>query len=107
MAKGLGPTITDWGVLHSNPRTVFAKWAWTNIYTDHYELRWEYATGDGHWWRNYDGTDYETTKNTHSQYTPPDGAVKVRFSMRPIAKKHKVKKKDTPYSSYTWYPNSS
>ena len=81
--------ITDWDVLKEDKRTVFATWSWTKSHTDHYDLRWEYATGDGHWWRNYDGTNYGTTQNKYSQFTAPTNATKVRFSVRPVSKKHK------------------
>lgn len=95
------PKITDWGVLSTNDHTLFACWSWDKSNTDHYDLRWEYATGDGHWWKNYDGSDYGTTKNKYSQYTAPDGATKVRFCMRAVAKTHKVNKKDVKYWSDT------
>ena len=51
------PKITDWGVLSTNGHTLFTCWSWNRDHTDHYDLRWEYATGDGHWWRAYDGSD--------------------------------------------------
>ena len=92
--------ITDWGVLKEDKRTVFATWSWTKSHTDHYDLRWEYATGDGHWWRNYDGTNYGTTKNKYSQFTAPTNATKVRFSVRPVSKKYKKNKKDKKETSY-------
>ena len=93
-------TITDWDVLKEDKRTVFATWSWTKSHTDHYDLRWEYATGDGHWWRNYDGTNYGTTHNKYSQFTAPTNATKVRFSVRPVSKKYKKNKKDKKETSY-------
>ena len=91
------PKIRDWGVLSTNDHTLFACWSWDKSHTDHYDLKWEYATSDGHWWRAYDGTDYTKTSNKYSHYTAPSGAVKVRFCMRAVAKTHKVNKKDEPY----------
>lgn len=93
------PKITDWGVLSTDDQTLFVCWSWNRSYTDHYDLRWEYATGDGHWWRYYDGSNYGTTSNKYSQFTAPTGATKVRFCMRPVAKtykKNKNDKKETP-----------
>ena len=96
------PKITDWGVLSTNDRTLYACWSWDKDHTDHYDLRWEYVTGDGHWWRAYDGSDYTKTSNKYYHYTAPDGAVKVRFCMRAVAKTHKVNGKPQPY-----FPNTS
>ena len=52
--KSSTPKITDWGVLSTNDCTLYACWSWDKDHTDHYDLRWEYVTGDGHWWRAYD-----------------------------------------------------
>ena len=100
--KSSTPKITDWGVLSTNDRTLYACWSWDKDHTDHYDLRWEYVTGDGHWWRAYDGSDYTKTSNKYYHYTAPDGAVKVRFCMRAVAKTHKVNGKPQPY-----FPNTS
>ena len=100
--KSSTPKITDWGVLSTNNRTLYACWSWDKDHTDHYDLRWEYVTGDGHWWRAYDGSDYTKTSNKYYHYTAPDGAVKVRFCMRAVAKTHKVNGKPQPY-----FPNTS
>lgn len=91
------PKVTDWGVLSTNDHTLFATWTWDKSNTDHYDLRWEYTTGDGHWWRAYDGSNYDTTGNKYAHYTAPEGAKKVRFCLRPVAKKHKVNKKEVAY----------
>ena len=95
------PKITDWGVLSTNGHTLFTCWSWNRDHTDHYDLRWEYATGDGHWWRAYDGSDYTKTSNKYYHYTAPDGATKVRFCLRAVAKTHKVNKKDVKYFTDT------
>lgn len=100
--KSSTPKITDWGVLSTNDHTLYACWSWDKDHTDHYDLRWEYVTGDGHWWRAYDGNDYTKTSNKYYHYTAPDGAVKVRFCMRAVAKTHKVNGKPQPY-----FPNTS
>ena len=100
--KSSTPKITDWGVLSTNDRTLYACWSWDKDHTDHYDLRWEYVTGDGHWWRAYDGSDYTKTSNKYYHYTAPTGAVKVRFCMRAVAKTHKVNGKPQPY-----FPNTS
>lgn len=100
--KSSTPKIIDWGVLSTNDHTLLAYWSWDKDHTDHYDLRWEYDTGDDHWWRAYDGSDYTKTSNKYYHYTAPDGAVKVRFCMRAVAKTHKVNGKPQPY-----FPNTS
>lgn len=100
--KSSTPKITDWGVLSTNDHTLLAYWSWDKDHTDHYDLRWEYATGDDHWWRAYDGSDYTKTSNKYYHYTAPTGATKVRFCMRAVAKTHKVNGKLQPY-----FPNTS
>ena len=100
--KSSTPKIIDWGVLSTNDHTLLACWSWDKDHTDHYDLRWEYDTGDDHWWRAYDGTDYTKTSNKYYHYTAPTGAVKVRFCMRAMAKTHKVNGKPQPY-----FPNTS
>lgn len=96
-----GIKITDWGVLSNNSSTIFAVWAWDKAHTDHYDMRWEYSTGDGHWWKDYDGTNYTTTSNKQYLYSIPSGAKKVRFSVRAVAKKYKKNKKEIPYFTTT------
>ena len=100
--KSSTPKITDWGVLSTNDHTLLAYWSWDKDHTDHYDLRWEYDTGDHHWWRAYDGSDYTKTSNKYYHYTAPTGATKVRFCMRAVAKTHKVNGKPQPY-----FPNTS
>ena len=100
--KSSTPKIIDWGVLSTNDHTLLAYWSWDKDHTDHYDLRWEYATGDNHWWRAYDGSDYTKTSNKYYHYTAPTGATKVRFCMRAVAKTHKVNGKPQPY-----FPNTS
>lgn len=100
--KSSTPKIIDWGVLSTNDHTLLACWSWDKDHTDHYDLRWEYTTGDHHWWRAYDGSDYTKTSNKYYHYTAPTGATKVRFCMRAVAKTHKVNGKPQPY-----FPNTS
>ena len=100
--KSSTPKIIDWGVLSTNDHTLLACWSWDKDHTDHYDLRWEYDTGDDHWWRAYDGSDYTKTSNKYYHYTAPTGATKVRFCMRAVAKTHKVNGKPQPY-----FPNTS
>ena len=79
-------------------RTIFATWAWTKSYTDHYEIKWYYSTGDG---VLFVGTD-STSTSKQSTYSAPENAKSVAFRVKPIAKKHKVNGKDTYYWTASW-----
>lgn len=86
--------ITHFDLQNGTDRTVFATWSWDKDYTDNYKVKWYYATGDGVWFVGNDGTeDYK-----QSTYNAPSNATQVKFKVKPIAKKHKVNKKDT----YRW-----
>lgn len=87
------PKITHFGLQSNTDRTIFAVWDWTKSNTDHYAVRWYYATGDGVWFvgNSSDVTDKQST------YNAPNNATKVKFKVKPIAKKHKVNKKEVSY----------
>lgn len=93
--------VTDFGAMASNSGVIFAVWAWDKDHTDRYDMRWEYGTGDGYWWKDYDGSDYKTTSNKQYLYSIPSNAKKVRFSIRAVAKKYTKNKKEYPYFTTT------
>lgn len=64
---------------------------------DYYEVKWRYATGNGVW---FDGGS-NNIKLTNSTYNFPSNASKVKVIVKPVAKKHLVNKKQTPYWSGT------
>lgn len=70
-------------------------------YLDHYEAKWYYATGNGVW---FDGGSQNDLKLKNCTYSIPENATKVKVSVKPVAKTHKVgkKKTETPYYSSTW-----
>ena len=41
--------VTDFGILADSDRSIFACWSWDKSDTDHYQMKWEEDTGDGHW----------------------------------------------------------
>lgn len=90
--------IKAFGLQSDTDRTVFASWSWDKSYTEHYQVRWYYATGDGVWFVGDDSTT--TFKN--SVYTAPTNANKVKFYVKPISKKRTVKKKKTSYWTASW-----
>lgn len=75
-------------------RTLYATWDWTkSSTTSNYSVKWDYATGDGVWFNGEDST----AKEKQALYNAPSNATKVRFKVRPNAKKHKVNGKDVSY----------
>lgn len=74
----------------TDARTLFATWAWDKDHTEEYKTMWYYTTGTGVW---YVGND-STTKYKQSVYTAPESAKKVKFKVKPIAKKKKENGKE-------------
>lgn len=60
---------------------------------DHYKVHWHYATGDGAW---FDGGTSDVQKK-NATYSPPANAKKIKVSVTPKSKTHKVNKKNVPY----------
>lgn len=60
---------------------------------DHYTVSWHYATGDGIWFKG----GSSDIKEKYSTYNPPSNAIKVKVTVKPVSKKHKVNKKDVSY----------
>ena len=69
-------------------RTLFATWTWSKDSTEEYKVIWYYATGEGVWFVG----DDSTTKYKQSVYNAPSSATKVKFKVKPIAKKKKDEK---------------
>lgn len=96
-------TITDFGIQANTDKTVYAKWSWSKSHVDHYEVIWYYATGDGIW---FVGTETTVTVK-QSTYSAPSNATKVKFKCKPVAKTHKVNKKETKYWTAKWSSEKS
>lgn len=62
--------------------TLYATWEWNKSKTDKYQVRWDYATGDGVWFVGKHG-DVTSKQDT---YSIPNNATKVRFKVKPVAK---------------------
>lgn len=75
---------------------------------DHYEVKWAYDSGDGIW---FDGGSSDVTTK-YSTYNGPANAIKIRVTVKPVAKTRKVNGEDTPYYtgsavSYTYQTSSN
>lgn len=92
------PTIKAFGVMTGTSNRLYATWKWDKSNTDHYEVLWEYDTGDGVWFvgERANVTDKQDT------YDIPSNAIRTRFKVKAVAKKHKVNGKDTAYWSGGW-----
>lgn len=71
----------------------------TSNHLDHYKVIWQYATGDGVW---FNASTSDDVKIKQSTYSPPENALGIRVSVKPISKTHKVNKKDVYYWTGTW-----
>lgn len=87
--------ITNFGLQANTANVVYASWSWDRSNTDHYEVIWEYHTGDKIWFKSSDTV--QTVKSKQSTYSAPSNAKSVRFKVRPIAATKKQGDKDVPY----------
>ena len=91
-------TIKAFGLQSNTDRTMYATWSWTKSYTENYQTIWYYDTGNGVW---FVGSD-STTTDKQSIYNAPSNAIRVKFKVKPISKKHKVNDKETSYWTANW-----
>ena len=66
-------------------------------YLDYYQVKWYYDTGNSVW---FEGSE-EQAKSAQSTYSPPENSTRVKITVKPVAKKHKVNKKEVAYWSGT------
>lgn len=91
-------TIKHFGLQSNTDRTIFVTWKWGKKHTDKYKVKWKYATGDG---VAFLGSESEVDVK-QSTYNAPENATKVYVYIKPIAKKHKVNKKEKAYWTAEW-----
>lgn len=60
---------------------------------DHYEVTWYYDTGDGIWFSG--DSSSVTVKN--ATYSAPSNAIRIKVSVKPVSKTHKVNDTDVSY----------
>ena len=97
------PVIKAFGLQSNTDRTVYATWAWDQSNTDHYEVKWKYATGDG---VGFIGSTSSVTEK-QSTYTAPSNAIRVTFTVKPISKTRTVNDKEVKYWTANWSTESS
>ena len=87
------PKVERFGLQSDTDRTMYATWSWSKSNTDHYAVQWHYDTGNGVWFVG----DKSDVTDKQSVYTAPSNANKVKFKVKPVAKKRKVNGKETAY----------
>lgn len=90
--------ITAFGLQSNTDRTVFATWAWSKSKTDHYKVKWLYATGDG---VGFIGTE-KTVTSRQDVYNAPENATHVAFEVKPISTTYKSGNKDVHHWTASW-----
>ena len=90
--------ILAFGLQSGTANTIYASWKWTLPNTENYKVKWEYATGDGLWFIG----NSSTVDEKQSTYNMPDNATKIRFMVKPIAKKIKQNGKDVDAFTAEW-----
>lgn len=86
--------ILAFGIQSGTTNTLYASWKWTLVNTENYKVKWEYYTGDDIW---FIGSN-STVDEKQSTYNMPDNATKVRFTVKPIAKK--IKQNNTEVDAF-------
>lgn len=100
------PVIKQFGVQSNAENTLFATWSFgRDSETDSYKAEWSYDTGDGLWFISsktisVDTDNYEASKQ--DTFNIPSNAKKVRFRVKPIAKKETKNNKETSKYSGQW-----
>lgn len=92
------PVIKAFGLQTGTDRTIYATWKWDKNNTDHYEVKWTYATGDG---VAFIGNK-STTEDKQSTYSAPENATQVAFTVKAVSKTYKSNNKDVSYWTSGW-----
>lgn len=100
------PVIDHFGLQSNSTNTLFAMWTWNKSNTEKYQIKWEYATGDGVWFVGSSSAisvdENDPSASKQSTYSIPANATKVRFKVKPISKKHTVNEKEVNYWTANW-----
>lgn len=100
-------TIKQFGLLSSAENTLFATWDWSkSSQTESYKVLWAYKDGSGTTLVGDDSSisvdSVTPTAARQSTYAIPNGALEVKFKVKPISKKKKVNGKETTYWTGEW-----
>lgn len=100
------PVVEHFGLQTNSSNTLFAMWTWNKSNTESYQVKWEYATGDGVWFVGSSSAisvdEHDPSSSKQSTYSIPSNATKVKFKVKPISKKHTVNEKEVSYWTANW-----
>ena len=101
--KSTTVTITAFGLQADTDRTFFATWDWDGPYTDRFEVRWFYRTGNNIRFTGHSGSvDVIDNSQPQSTYNAPTNATHIYFQVKPIAQTHKVNDLDVEWWTANW-----
>lgn len=93
--------------IQNDSSTMFCTWTWRKTNTKEYKVIWYYTTGDG---VKFIGSE-TTESHKQSTYSIPDNAKTISVKVKPVSKKHKVKKgkktKEVSYWTASWSSEKS
>lgn len=92
-------TVDKFGLQSTSSATLFATWKWSKKDTENYQVIWYYWTDKAKVW--FEGSN-STVDIKQSTYGIPAGATKVKFKVKPIAKKKKKNGKETAAWTAQW-----
>lgn len=99
-------TVDHFGVQSDAENVLFATWTWSKSKTESYKVQWTYDTGNGVWFTGENSTitvdEDDPGLSRQSTFNIPANARKVRFKVKPIAKKKKKNGKEVPYWEAQW-----
>lgn len=70
----------------------------TTNYLDHYEVKWNYDSGDGIWFNGDSGN----TEDKFSTYNGPENSIKIKVSVKPVSKTYTVNNQEVSYWTGGW-----
>ena len=101
--KSTTVTITAFGLQADTDRTFFATWDWDGPYTDRFEVRWFYRTGNNVRFTGHSGSvDNIDNSQPQSTYNAPANATHIYFQVKPVAQTHKVNDLDVEWWTANW-----
>ena len=94
-------TVNAFGLQSGTDRTLFGTWTFSKGNVEHYEVLWEYDSGDGVWFIG----EKTTTEHTQALWNAASNAKRVRFYVKPIAQTREVNGVETAYWTGEWTSN--
>lgn len=79
-------------------RTYIATWDFSPSHVDHFDVSWQYQSGNGFWIAdNISSSKPIPGARRQSSFTAPDNAIKIRVAIKGVSTQHTVNKKQEYY----------